>query len=69
MAKYYDHNFNGNKIDVYRVLKIFNITEPAQQHAIKKLLRAGESVKDLDTDIHESIECLERWKEMIKESD
>ena len=32
MAKYYDHNFNGNKIDVYRVLKIFNITKPAQQH-------------------------------------
>ena len=67
MAEYYDMEFNGKKIDVYRVLKIFGITEPAQQHAIKKLLRAGKSIKSEKQDIDEVIESLERWKEMIEE--
>lgn len=66
-AEYYDKKFGGKKIDVYRVLKIFGITEPAQQHAIKKLLRAGKSIKSEKQDIDEVIDSLERWKEMIDE--
>lgn len=67
MVSYYDNFFDGKKIDVYRVLKIFGITEPAQQHAIKKLLRAGKSIKTTEQDIDEAIDCLKRWKEMIYE--
>lgn len=67
MVGYYDKKFNGKRVDVYRVLKIFGITEPAQQHAIKKLLRAGKSIKTLEQDIDEVIQSLNRWKEMLKE--
>jgi hypothetical protein len=39
------------------------------QHAIKKLLVAGErgAGKDIDKDIQEAIDSLERWKRMLKE--
>lgn len=65
--KYYNHIYKGIKLDIYRILKIYGIVEPVQQHAIKKLLRAGKSIKGLSIDIQETIDCLERWKEMIKE--
>jgi hypothetical protein len=67
MAEYYNYTYKGTKIDVYRILKIYNITEPAQQHAIKKLLRAGKSIKSIEKEIDEVIESLNRWKEMIQE--
>lgn len=38
----YDRKINGVNIDVYDVLKGFNVTCPAVQHAIKKLLCAGQ---------------------------
>lgn len=66
-GKHYRYSYNGVKLDPYRILKVYNITDPAQQHAIKKLLRAGNSVKDLVRDIEEVILTLTRWKEMIEE--
>ncbi len=36
---------NYGQVDVYAVLKAFNVTCPARQHAIKKLLCAGEREK------------------------
>lgn len=66
-GKHYEYDYKGVRIDPYRILSTYNITHPAQQHAIKKLLRAGESVKDLLGDINETIETLERWKVMIHE--
>jgi hypothetical protein len=57
----------GVKLDPYRVLDAYRITHPAQQHAIKKLLRAGRSHKGLDEDIVEVIQTLERWREMLAE--
>lgn len=56
----YDH------IDVYRVLELFNVTDPCLQHAIKKLLVAGGrgAGKSIDKDIQESIDSLERWQAM-----
>lgn len=65
--KYYRFSFNGVKLDPYRILQVYGITHPAQQHAIKKLLRAGESVKLLVQDIDEVILSLNRWKEMLGE--
>ncbi len=55
-------------IDVYRVLTIFEVTDPAIQHAVKKLLCAGKrGGKDKATDIRETIVALERWEEMRRE--
>src|SRR5689334_22843142 len=65
--KYYRFSFNGVKLDPYRILQVYGITHPAQQHAIKKLLRAGGSVKSLVQDIDEVILSLNRWKEMLHE--
>lgn len=58
-------------IDVYRVLDLFNVTDHAIGHAIKKLLAAGErgGGKDTRRDIQEAIDCLERWKAMRQEDE
>lgn len=55
-------------IDVYRVLSLWNVTDPCIQHAIKKLLVAGDrGVKNVDKDIREAIVSLQRWQEMRQE--
>lgn len=55
-------------IDVYRVLELFNVVDPALQHAVKKLLVAGgRGHKDIEKDVNEAIVSLTRWIEMRKE--
>jgi hypothetical protein len=58
-----------NTVDVYRILKIFNVTDPCIQHAIKKLLVAGGrgAGKDINKDIQEAIDSLVRYQEIVKE--
>lgn len=52
-------------IDVYRVLRLFEVTDPCLQHAIKKLLVAGGlGAKDISQDVQEAVDTLERWKAM-----
>ena len=52
-------------IDVYRTLERFGVTDPTLQHAIKKLLVAGgRGSKDIDKDIQEAIDSLQRFQEM-----
>jgi uncharacterized protein YwgA len=63
----YAQTYRGIKLDPYRILEIYGITHPAQQHALKKLLRAGRSHKALHQDIDEVIDSLNRWKEMVQE--
>lgn len=67
LGKHYRFSFKGVKLDPYRIFAVYRIAHPAQQHAIKKLLRAGNSVKSLEQDIDEVIVTLNRWKEMMKE--
>lgn len=57
------------KVDVYRVLSLFGVTEPSLQHAIKKLLVAGGrgAGKDIETDVRESIDSLNRFLQMRAE--
>lgn len=56
------------KIDVYRVLRLFDVSDPCIQHAVKKLLAAGKrGAKDAEKDIAEAIESLRRWQEMRQE--
>ena len=56
-------------IDVYRVIDLFNVTDPCIQHAVKKLLVAGGrgAGKDINKDIQEAIDSLVRWKDMRQE--
>lgn len=56
-------------VDVYRVLALFNVTDPCLQHAIKKLLVAGGrgGGKDINRDIQEAVDSLARWQEMRRE--
>lgn len=58
-------------IDVYRVLALFNVTDPCIQHAVKKLLVAGGrgAGKDIDKDIQEAIDSLQRFQEMRAEDE
>lgn len=53
-------------VDVYRVLALFNVTDPCIQHAVKKLLVAGGrgAGKDMGKDIQEAIDSLQRFQEM-----
>lgn len=55
-------------IDVYRVLEMFDVTNPSIAHAVKKLLVAGgRGHKDLGKDVKEAIVSLNRWIEMREE--
>jgi hypothetical protein len=57
-------------IDVYRVLELFNVTDPCLQHAIKKLLCAGKrGAKDEERDVEEAIDTLGRWQDMCREDE
>jgi hypothetical protein len=68
----HDHYFksvaNLDTVDIYRVLRLFGVTDPCLQHAVKKLLLAGgRGVKDQAMDVSEAIDTLQRWQEMEKE--
>jgi hypothetical protein len=52
-------------VDVYDVLKAWNVTNPALQHLIKKALQAGNrGHKDLETDMQDIIDSAIRAKEL-----
>lgn len=52
-------------VDIYRVLKLFDVSDPCLQHAVKKLLVAGgRGSKDVNKDIQEAMDSLARWAEM-----
>ena len=54
-----------NKLDIYRILKLYEVNDPCLQHAIKKLLCAGKrGVKNQTQDINEAILSLKRLLEM-----
>lgn len=46
---------------------LYGIVHPAHQHAVKKLLRAGEGHKSKRQDVEEVIAALRRWLEMMDE--
>ena len=52
-------------VDVYRVLDAFGVSDPAMQHAIKKMLCTGlRGHKDYLTDLNDSIDSLQKSKEL-----
>ena len=57
-------------VDVYRVLILFGVTDPCLQHAIKKLLCAGNrGAKDKTQDVQEATSGLLRYLEMQTENE
>ena len=67
-AHYHKSVAHLSSIDVYRVLDLFQVTDQALGHAIKKLLVAGNrGVKNVDRDVQEAIDTLQRWQEMQAE--
>jgi hypothetical protein len=54
-------------VDVYDVLRAFNVTDPAIQHAVKKLLCTGiRGHKDTKQDLEEAIQSIERALDVVK---
>lgn len=55
-------------LDVYGVLRLFDVKSQEIGHAIKKLLVPGvRGSKSSTQDIQEAIDTLERWKQLEKE--
>lgn len=68
-GKYFRDVSRLDKIDVYRVLQLFNVTDQAIGHAIKKLLLPGVRTggKTIDEDVKEAVVTLTRWQAMRQE--
>ena len=63
----YNRPCKGITLDVYDVLQAFAVTNPATQHAIKKLLCAGlRGHKDKMQDLTEALKSIERSIELEK---
>ena len=61
----YKKVIRGVRVDVYDVIKAFEVHNPALQHAIKKLLVAGgRGYKDVAQDLQEAIDAIERAIEL-----
>jgi hypothetical protein len=67
---YFKNTVHLNTVDVYRVLSLYGVTDPCLQHAIKKLLCAGDrGAKDIEQDVQEAIDALGRWQDMMEEDE
>ena len=68
-AHYFKDVSHLKEIDVYRVLELFNVTNPNIQHAVKKLLVAGGrgAGKDIEKDVREAVDSLNRYSQMRAE--
>lgn len=66
---YYKDVTKYRQIDVYRVLKLFNVTDQNIGHAVKKLLAPGcrSGGKSFEQDIIDARDSLNRLLEMIEE--
>lgn len=63
----YKRTINGANLDIYDIIIAYGVTCPARQHAIKKLLMAGErGAKGVIQDLEESAQALSRALEFAK---
>ena len=61
----YHRTIKGVQLDVYDVLKAWSVTNPATQHAIKKLLQPGQrGHKDTMQDLNEAQQSIARAIEL-----
>ena len=67
---YFKNTVHLDAVDVYRVLELFEVTDSCLQHAIKKLLCAGgRGAKDMEQDVQEAMDTLERYQDMCREDE
>lgn len=71
-AERYPHYYRSvshlTHIDIYRLLDLFEVTDSAASHAIKKLIAAGRrGAKDALTDLNEARDTIARRIEMLHE--
>ena len=67
---YFKKTVHLDAVDVYRVLELFEVTDPCLQHAVKKLLCAGgRGAKDMEQDVQEAMDTLERYQDMCREDE
>ncbi len=65
---YYRNVEHLNVIDIYRTIDLFQIHHPCLQHAVKKIICAGDrGSKDFETDVQEAIDSLVRALQMVAE--
>lgn len=58
------------EVDVYRVLRLFEVADPCVQHAVKKLLCSGQrGAKDRERDLREAVDSINRALQMIAEDE
>jgi len=64
-SKYHREIKPGVWVDVYSVLVAFNVTNPGDQHALKKLLKPGQrGYKDANQDRREAVVSIKRAIEL-----
>jgi hypothetical protein len=69
-AHYFKDVSKLHEIDLYRVFDLWGVTHPCAQHAIKKLMAAGQrGVKDMERDVREAGDTVSRWLQMIAEDE
>ena len=67
-SHYYKDVSHLKHVDIYRVLDLYQVTNPCLQHAAKKILCAGgRGSKDFEKDIREAVDSLNRALQMIAE--
>lgn len=55
-------------VDVYRIIRLWEIWDPELQHALKKILAAGQrGAKSTAQDVQEAIDSLVRWQQIQDE--
>jgi hypothetical protein len=66
---HYRFEFNGVKMDPYRIALTHDVTHPIAFHMLKKILRGsrkGHSERHLVTELKD---CVRRWEEILDEND
>lgn len=67
-AHYFHDVRHLDKIDIYRMIELLQITSPSLAHSFKKIAAAGKrGAKNQEQDVQEAIDSLERWKQMRAE--
>ena len=72
MTTKHSHYFHDvahlQSVDIYRMLALLDIADPALQHAFKKVAAAGKrGAKSAAQDVQEAIDSLARWQAMAAE--
>lgn len=65
---HYFRDFPWEKIDVYRLIEVYEITCPAAQHILKKVIATGKrGHKDLERDWQDILDTAQRKIDMLQE--